>query len=232
MRQDGAGGGNISRPTLFLLGVDDSVRQALQDLMSPAGCAVEKHDSARSFLETFDPQRPGCVILDVAAAGSDVFELHQKLSSSHPVLPVIVLAGEGPLPPISRGFTLGPVDFLRGPVGLSELRRAVMTAMARDQEARCRNSLIAELRARAAQLTGQERQVMGLMVQGLAQKDIASTLNIGKRTVQLRRSRVMCKMQAASLVELVQFALILDKPSPSVGEPADSHATEPHLSPS
>lgn len=121
------------------------------------------------------------------------------------------------------------MDLLRKPVDASELCRAVTNALARDQEARCRIGLIAELRARAAQLTPQEQEVMRLMVQGLAQKHIAAKLKISTRTVQLRRTAVMRKMQAASLAELVQFLLILNSPA-ATPETAPADMTQPNPS--
>lgn len=222
-------GGMNHTPTLFLLGVDAAVRHSLEGVVAAGGCSLEYHSTARSFLQAYDPTRPGCVVLDIATVASDASELQKKLSSGNLPLPIIILAGEGPLPQISRGFSLGPVDLLRKPVDASELCRAVTNALARDQEARCRIGLIAELRARAAQLTPQEQEVMRLMVQGLAQKHIAAKLKISTRTVQLRRTAVMRKMQAASLAELVQFLLILNSPA-ATPETAPADMTQPNPS--
>jgi two-component system response regulator FixJ len=200
----------VCRPTLFLLGIEAVGRAALMALARGGSCDLAIYSSVQTFIDTYDPERPGCIILDIAMMASHGFELQQTLGSQGPIPPIIILGSEGPLPPISRGFTLGPVAFVRKPVDVSELRRAVTTAVAQDQEARCRVSLIDELQGRAAQLTKQEHEVMGLMVQGVAQKQIAAKLKISTRTVQLRRSRIMRKMHAESLAELVQFSLILN----------------------
>jgi two-component system, LuxR family, response regulator FixJ len=221
-RHEDARRGMIHSPTVFLLGVDAAVCHALEDLLRPSGCVTEQHRSTGTFLDTYDPERPGCIVLDMTLLASDGFVLQQKLSASRLVLPIIILVGEEPLPSISRGFAFGPVDFLRKPVDVSELQRAVTIAIARDQEARCRADLIAELHQRAAQLSEQERQVMGLLAKGLVHKQIAARLGISVRTVQLRRTCVMRKMQTRSLAELVQFALILEKPATAGHEPPAS----------
>ena len=116
-------GGMNHTPTLFLLGVDAAVRHSLEGVVAAGGCSLEYHSTARSFLQAYDPTRPGCVVLDIATVASDASELQKKLSSGNPPLPIIILAGEGPLPQISRGFSLGPVDLLRKPVDAELCRR-------------------------------------------------------------------------------------------------------------
>jgi FixJ family two-component response regulator len=210
---------------------DDSVRKALARLMASAGYAVETFASARNFLDRVHQQdRPGCVVLDIRLPGLSGLDLQQELKAFAPALPVIFITGHGDVRTGVRAMKDGAVDFLAKPVDDRDLLSVVAQAIARNAEARARETELRELRRRAASLTPREREVMALVVRGLLNKQVASELGTVEKTVKVHRARVIEKMGVESLADLVRAAEKLGMFSAVTGAmatPAASAAIRP-----
>jgi len=196
--------------TIFIVDDDLEVRQAVALLMESVGLPVETYGSADEFLEAFDPERPGCLILDVRMPGMSGLELQARLAAEtiHP--PVIIITGHGDVPMAVRAVQAGAVDFIEKPFNDQSLLDSVHRALELDARQRGHARELAEIRRRLDSLTPRERQVMNLVVSGLRNKMIAAELNVSQSTVEAHRARVMEKMGARSLSELMRMVLSLE----------------------
>lgn len=193
--------------TVFVVDDDASVRKALARLLASAGYAVETFASAREFLDRSHHQNtPGCVVLDVSMPGLSGLDLQQKLMAFKPPLPIIFIRGHGDIPTSVRAMKGGAVDFLTKPVNDRDLLSVIKLAMARNVEARERNTELRELQRRADSLTPREREVMALVVRGQLNKQVAAELGTTEKTIKVHRARVIQKMGVESLAELVRMA--------------------------
>jgi two-component system, LuxR family, response regulator FixJ len=193
-----------AEPTVFVVDDNPHVRRSLQSLMKAAGLAVETYASAAEFLATYDPPRPGCLVLDVRLRGSSGLDLQDELRRRGATMPIIVMTGYGDVSTSVRAFKGGAIDFLRKPVPPKALLERIGEAFALDARAREVATQQAGLTDRIAQLTPRERQVMDLLAVGKSSKAIAATLDISVRTVESHRRTVLRKMNVSSAAELAR----------------------------
>ncbi len=198
--------------TVFVVDDDDGVRTSLGILLDSAGYHPATFASAAEFLGQHDPARPGCLLLDMRMPGMSGMELLQVLSEHGAFLPVIFITGHGDVPMAVEAMKNGAFDFLQKPFGQHDLLERVGRALAADAEARAALLLTEELHRRHSTLTPREREVMGLVVAGNANKVIAMDLGLSERTVEIHRARVMEKMATRSVAHLVRMALVLESP--------------------
>jgi FixJ family two-component response regulator len=195
-----------TKATIFIVDDDPSIRLALENLVSSIGQPVETYAAAQDFLRDCPRNPAGCLVLDVQMPGLSGLDLQRELSHAGIYLPIIFITGHGDIPTSVRAMKAGAVEFLTKPVSDSELLAAIDQALERDRLARADRADVAELRERYDQLTPKEREVMGLVVQGLLNKQIAVKLNNSEITIKQHRGKVMQKMRAASLVDLVHMS--------------------------
>ncbi len=201
--------------TIFIVDDDQEVRQALALLMESVGLQVETFESGNDFLQQFDPNRPGCMILDVRMPGMSGLELQARLAAEaiHP--PVIIITGHGDVPMAVRAVQAGAVDFIEKPFNDQALLDSVHRALDLDARKRGRASKLAEIRARLQTLTPREQEVMKMVVAGKRNKVIAMELSVSQSTVEAHRARVMEKMEARSLSDLMRMVLAVEDSSES-----------------
>lgn len=191
---------------VFLVDDDPLVRDSVADLLDSAGFAVRTFESGTEFLESKRPDLSACLILDVELPGLSGLDLQAELASSGVEMPIIFLTGHADIPMSVRAMKLGAVEFLTKPFRWRELLNAIREALQRDSERRLQRSETAELTARLRSLTPRERQVLALVVTGLLNKQIAGELGTTEETIKVHRARVMRKMGAGSLADLVRMA--------------------------
>ena len=191
---------------VFVVDDDPLVRDSVADLLCSAGFTVRTFGSATDFLESQRPDVAACVILDVQLPDRSGLDLQTELAKSGIEIPIVFLTGHGDIPMSVRAMKAGAVEFLTKPFRQQPLFDAVREALQRDGETRRRNSETAELRNRFATLTPRERQVLALVVTGLLNKQIAGELGTTDLTIKAHRGRVMRKMGAGSLADLVRMA--------------------------
>jgi FixJ family two-component response regulator len=199
-----------TEPTVFVVDDDVNVRCALARLLRSLGIQVETFASAREFLRCQRPDGPACLVLDVRIGGENGLIVQEALRTAAWRPPIIFLTGHGTLPMCVRAMKAGAVDFLQKPVDDGDLLTAISTALEQDCRSRDSQHQYAELHQRVATLTPRERNVMGLITTGLRNKEIAYALGTSERTIKAHRARVMQKMQATSVAELVRIAAMME----------------------
>ena len=204
---------NETTPTVFLVDDDASVRSALTRALTAEGFHVLSWASADAFLAEYDPEKPGCLVADVAMPGTDGLQLQALLSASDHALPIVFITGNATVRMSVQAMRAGAVTFLPKPVRLSELAAAVREALERDRVTRQKHAARAAINARLAALTARERQVFDLVVAGKMNKQIAAQLGAAEKTVKVHRGRVMQKMQANSVADLVHMIERLERSS-------------------
>ena len=202
--------GGSTDETVFLIDDDLSVREGLTTLLESVGLGVRSFGSAQEFLVAPLGATNGCVVLDVNMPGMNGLGLQREMNARGIALPVIFLTGHGDIPMTVQALKAGAAHFLTKPVQEKELMGAIRQALEADREARSGRADLEKLRERFHLLSPRERQVMGLVVSGRLNKQIAHELGISERTIKLYRGQVMRKMQAESLADLVKQAGKLD----------------------
>ena len=195
--------------TIFIVDDDEDVRISLRTLLEAEGFAAETFESAMAFLASDAPTRRGCLIADIRMPDMDGLALQEELVRRKTELPVIVVTGHGHVPLAVRAMKAGAVDFLEKPYDEEVLLASIRRALAEAEEDSERSALAHKAEARIASLTEREREVLDLLAAGKANKVIAYELDISPRTVEIHRARVMEKMRAKSLAELVRMVVAI-----------------------
>jgi len=192
-------------PTVFIVDDDPAIRFAMQALMDSVNVQHEIYGSGDEFLEKVEEHRPGCLVLDIRMPGLGGLELQEELISRGSTLPIIFITGHGDVPMAVEAMQKGAVDFIQKPFRDQDLLDRVREALMTDRERREEQEKHAEVEKRLARLTNREREVFDLVVTGKPNKVIAYELGVSQRTVEIHRARVMEKMQAKSLADLVKM---------------------------
>lgn len=193
-------------PTVFIVDDDPAVLRSLTALVKVLFPRVEAFASAAEFLAGYDRSRPGCLVLDVAMPGMSGLELHRKLTEEKVDLPVVFITGHGNVQMAVGAMQSGAVNFLEKPFREQDLWDSIRRAIDLDNQIRRRKMRRSNLEERLSKLTAGERDVLDLILSGKYNKEIAAHLNLSVRTVEDRRARIMKKMDAKSVAELVQLA--------------------------
>jgi len=193
--------------TVFIVDDNVGVRKSLRALLESAGLAVETYASGEEFLAAYEPERPGCLVLDVRLRQNSGLDLQDDLRRRKAMLPIIVLTGHGDVPTSVRALKAGAVDFLQKPAPPKLLLERIRAALDRDRQARAVATERAVVIERLACLTPREREVMELLVAGKTSKEIAAAMNVSVRTVEGHRRMVFSKMDVSSAAQLVRTVL-------------------------
>jgi two-component system, LuxR family, response regulator FixJ len=196
-----------AEPLISIIDDDDAFRSSLELLISSFGYRVASYSSAQAFLDAYDPQAPGCVIIDVRMPETSGLALQQNLAMRSLKPAIIVMTAYAEVPVAVRAMHQGAVDFLQKTCPETELQDAIRRALESDRTNRAEYARQISVQERLSLLSPPEKEVLRLVLQGKANKNIAAKLGISARTVEDRRARIMHKLQVESVPELVSFAI-------------------------
>jgi RNA polymerase sigma factor (sigma-70 family) len=194
--------------TVFVVDDDEAMRSSLKWLIESMGMRVETYDSAQGFLDAYFPGRAGCLLLDVRMPGMSGLELQAYLARREQRIPVIIITGHGDVSMAVKAMKNGAVDFIEKPFDDEALIVSIRNALQHDEKQRTLRSQRADITARMSELTPREHEVMAMVTDGKSNKEIAAALGVSAKTVEVHRARVMDKMRADSLAELVRMVMI------------------------
>jgi FixJ family two-component response regulator len=197
----------MNAPKVHIVDDDDAMRDSLKWLLESRGLEVELYASGEAFLKAFDNAFRGCLVLDVRMPGMTGLDLYEQLQARASTLPVIFITGHGDVPMAVSALKKGAADFIEKPFNDQDMLRLIESCMQQDRTAAAKRAESASLAQRLDSLTRREREVLDLVVGGKLNKQIADELSISIKTVEVHRSRVMQKMGANSVAQLVQFSL-------------------------
>ena len=197
---------NAAVPTVFIVDDDQGVLVALSRLLRASGYETRTYASPQALFERHDPETPGCLVLDVALPGLSGLELQRALARSGCDRPIVFITGGGDIPTTVQAMKAGAVDFLTKPFADEELLAAVRVAIERDHQSRAARAGLRSIVERLAMLTQREREVLEAVIAGRRNKQIAADLGTVEKTIKVHRARVMKKMGAESVAELVRLA--------------------------
>ncbi|ARM16174.1 MULTISPECIES: response regulator transcription factor [Rhizobium] len=198
------------RPTVIVIDDDESVRDALRGLFESVGLVAGTHGSVAEFLAADDPERAGCIVLDIRLPGQSGLEFQEALAKSLHPRSVVLISAHVDVAMAVRAMKAGAIDVLTKPVREQDLLEAVNRALASDSARREEANQTAAFRLRYSKLTERERQIMTLVVAGKLNKQIAAEVQLAEATVKLHRGHMMRKMHASSVADLVRIASILE----------------------
>lgn len=205
-----------AEPTVFIIDDDPAVRQALGVLIRSMRLRAEAFESAQQFLDTFDASRSGCLLVDVRMPGVSGLELLEQLERHDICLPAIVMSAYGDVPMVVRAMKAGALNFLEKPCRDQQLWEAIQEAIRWDAVHRQQAVLRSKVLHRLKRLPPGEQEVLRLLIEGKSNKTIATELGLSVRTIEVRRAKLMRKMKAESLAELIRLTL---SAAPNFGKP-------------
>jgi two-component system, LuxR family, response regulator FixJ len=219
-----------AQPTVYIVDDDQATRKSLRWLIETLGVSVQTFHSGPSFLESYDASQGGCLVLDVMMAGMSGLEVQKELKERNLEIPVIVLTGYGDVPTAVRALKNGAVEFLEKPFDGEVLLEQVRRALEIDSQRRREREAADLVSGRLDRLTPREREILKLVVDGLSSKEIAAQLDVSFKTVEAHRAKIMRKMEADGVAQLVKMVVTTDVfgtegPAPDTGD-APSNATE------
>jgi two-component system response regulator FixJ len=197
-------------PVVYIVDDDEAVRGSLRLLLKSVGLTPSALGSAREFLSNYDPVQPGCLVLDVRMPEMSGLELQEQLNLQGAIIPVIFITGHGDVPMAVEAMQAGAFDFLQKPFRDQDLIDRIQRALEKDRANRATLTERTVIRERLESLTPREREVLTMVTAGKANKVMASDLGVSQRTVEIHRARVMEKMGANSLAQLVRMVMDLD----------------------
>ena len=196
-----------TNPTVFVVDDDQAMRTSLQWLIESTGMQVKTFESADAFLSNFYPERAGCLLLDVRMPGMSGLELQSYLAREGYQLPVIIITGHGDVGMAVKAMRAGAMDFIEKPFHDEDLLRSIQRALEVDQRQRLSRAARAGILARVADLTPREHEVMGMVTDGKANREIAVALGVTPKTVEAHRANIMEKLQVTTVADLMKVAL-------------------------
>jgi len=204
-------------PVVFIVDDDEAVRSSLRLLLKSVGLVPNAVASAREFLDKYDPAQPGCLVLDVRMPEMSGLELQEQLNRIGAVIPVIFITGHGDVPMAVEAMQAGAFDFVQKPFRDQDLIDRIQRALEKDRATRALLNERSLIRERLESLTPREREVLTMVTSGKPNKIMAADLGVSQRTVEIHRARVMEKMGAASLAQLVRMVMDLGEDAATTG---------------
>ncbi len=203
--------GNDKEQIIYVVDDDAGIRQAMELLLGSVNMPVETFSTADQFLDAIGADQPGCLVLDIRMPGMSGLELQAVLKERNSSLPIIFISGHGDIPMAVTAMQSGAIDFIEKPFRDQELLDRIAIALRADKTNREGRDEVDELQTRARRLTSREQEVFELVAAGQANKVIAHELDVSQRTVEVHRARVMEKMEAATLANLVRMHIALSR---------------------
>jgi len=197
----------MKSPTVFVVDDDEAVRDSIEELASSVGLAVETFEFAQDFLDRYDAEQPGCLVLDLRMANMSGLALQEKLNARGARIPIVFISGHGDITDAVKALRGGAIDFVQKPYRDQQLLESINEALMRDAADRRPENGRSEFDVRLETLSEREREVMEWVLKGESSKSIARILGISHRTVELHRGHILGKLQVHSVAELIRLAL-------------------------